>query len=192
MSALITPEALRSAERLSKQIEKHRNTLCIVMRAYIEKARTAIGWKGFINDPQLNNTFEIEKGLFLARQLLLGIHAMNVPIGTEILNPFIANYFSDITSWSVIGARTTESQIHREIASHLPMPVGFKNNTQGDVQVAIDAVQTAQQPHHYVGLDLSGKMTILKSNGNSHAHVVLRGSKTQPNYDCQTIAKTTS
>lgn len=184
--------ALRYAQLLKTQIEKHRKTLCIIMRTYIEKARTSVGWKGLINDPDLNNTFEIEKGLFLARKLLLDINEMQVPVGTELLNPFTTAYFSDLISWSAIGARTTESQIHREIASHLSIPVGFKNNTNGDIQVAIDAVQTACQSHHYLGLDLSGKMAMLQSTGNPYAHVVLRGSNTQPNYDHDTIAQTTS
>lgn len=184
--------ALRYAEKLKTQIEKHKKTLCIIMRAYIEKARTSIGWKGFINDPDLNNTFDMQKGLISARKLLIQINELNVPIGIEILNPFTAAYFADLTSWSVIGARTTESQMHRELASGLPMPVGFKNNTNGDVQVAIDAAQTARQSHHYLGLDLSGKIAILQSHGNPYTHVVLRGSQTQSNYDMKTIEKTVS
>lgn len=184
--------AFRYAQQLKTQIEKHKDTLCIVMRTYIEKARTSIGWKGFMNDPDLNNTFHIEKGLRAARKLLLDINDIDVPTATEILNPFTAAYFSDVTSWSVVGARTTESQIHRELASDLPMPIGFKNNTSGDIQVAIDAVQTACQSHHYLGLDLSGKMIIVKSRGNPYAHVVLRGSNTQSNYHHATIHQTVS
>lgn len=182
--------ALRYAKNLQTQIKKYENTLCIIMRAYVEKARTSVGWKGLINDPDLNNTFKIEKGLQIARELLIKINEIGVPTATEILNPLITPYFSDVTSWSVIGARTTESQIHREIASGLPMPVGFKNNTNGDIQVAIDAIQTAFQPHHHLGLDLSGKMAILKSTGNPYAHVVLRGSSTKSNYDVETIQQT--
>ncbi|HLB56948.1 MAG TPA: 3-deoxy-7-phosphoheptulonate synthase [Coxiellaceae bacterium] len=184
--------ALRYAKKLKTQIDKHKKTLCIIMRAYIEKARTSIGWKGFINDPDLNNTFNIEKGLNHARKLLIAINELGVPTGIEILNPFTAAYFADLASWSVVGARTTESQMHREFVSGLPMPVGFKNNTNGDVQVAIDAAQTARQSHHYLGLDLSGKIAILQSHGNPYAHIVLRGSQTESNYDTNTIQRTVS
>ena len=182
--------ALQYARQLKTLIDKHNDTLCIIMRTYLEKARTSVGWKGFIHDPDLNDTFQIEKGLLSARQLLLAINEMHVPTATEMVNPLTAQYFSDLMSWSAIGARTTESQIHRELASHLPMPVGFKNTTQGDIQVAIDAVQAAYQPHHYFGADSSGKIAVLQSTGNAYAHVVLRGSTTQTNYDCETIERT--
>ncbi|MCX7124959.1 MAG: 3-deoxy-7-phosphoheptulonate synthase [Gammaproteobacteria bacterium] len=179
--------ALIYAKKLQTQIKKHEKTLCIIMRTYLEKSRTSVGWKGLINDPDLNLTFDITKGLHLARSLLLEINALGVPTATEIVNPFTVGYFSDLNSWSAIGARTTESQIHRELASNLSMPIGFKNNTNGDIQVAIDAVQSALQPQHFLGLDLSGKNVILKSQGNPHCHVVLRGSKYQCNYDEETI-----
>ncbi len=182
--------ALQYAEKLQTQIKKHEKTLCIVMRAYSEKARTSIGWKGFINDPYLNNTFEINTGLQAARSLLLAINQLGVPIGSEILNPYLADFFSDLISWAAIGARTTESQLHREFASSLSMPVGFKNNTHGDIQVAIDAIHTARQPHYFLHPDLSGNMAIKQSTGNPYGHVVLRGSKQQPNYDTNTIQHT--
>ena len=177
--------ALTYAKKLRLEIEKHDLTLCIIMRAYLEKARTSTGWKGFVNDPHLNLTFDIEKGLHAARSLLLTINALGVPTGTEILNPFVAPYFTDLTSWAAIGARTTESQIHREFAASLPMPVGFKNNTNGDIQVAIDAIKTALQPHHFLGADASGKIAV-----NPHCHVVLRGSQDKTNYDNDTIDRT--
>ena len=182
--------ALRYAKKLRAEIQKHHGTLCIIMRAYLEKARTSTGWKGFVNDPHLNLTFEIQKGLHTARSLLLAINELGVPAGTEILNPFIASYFSDLTSWAAIGARTTESQVHREFAASLPMPVGFKNNTNGDIQVAIDAIQTAIQPHHFLGVGISGKITVMESPGNPHCHVVLRGSQHNTNYDDDSIDRT--
>src|SRR3990167_9479032 len=179
--------AYEYAEKLRGQIEKHQDSLCIIMRTYFEKARTSVGWKGLINDPDLNETFELNKGLEITRSLLIAINELGVPAGAEIINPLAVPYFSDLISWSVIGARTTESQLHREIASHLPMPVGFKNNTNGDIQVAIDAVQTAQQPHHFLHADHAGKIAIMRSTGNPYCHIVLRGSNQQSNYDSDTI-----
>jgi 3-deoxy-7-phosphoheptulonate synthase len=179
--------ALEYAERLRKQIQKHQDTLCIIMRTYFEKARTSVGWKGLLNDPELNQSFELNKGLEITRSLLLDITAIGVPVGAEIINPLTIPYFSDLLSWSVIGARTTESQLHREIASHLPTPVGFKNNTNGDIQVAIDAVLTAQQAHHFLHVDHNGQIGITQSAGNPYCHIVLRGSNHQSNYDNQTI-----
>lgn len=182
--------AYEYAEKLRGQIEKHQDSLCIIMRTYFEKARTAVGWKGLINDPDLNETFELNKGLKITRSLLIAINELAVPVGAEIINPLTVPYFSDLLSWSVIGARTTESQLHRELASHLPMPVGFKNNTNGDIQVAIDAVQTAQQPHHFLHADQAGKIAIMRSTGNPYCHIVLRGSNLQANYDNDTIDQT--
>lgn len=179
--------ALMYAKKLRVQIEKHSGTLCIIMRTYLEKARTSTGWKGFVNDPDLNLTFEIQKGLHVARSMLLAINALGVPTGMEILNPFIASYFLDLISWAAIGARTTESQIHREFAASLPMPVGFKNNTSGDIQVAIDAIQTALQPHHFLGIDPTGKIAVMQSSGNPHCHVILRGSQHKTNYDDDSV-----
>ena len=185
-----TESALIYAKKLQTQIEKHKKTLCIVMRTYIEKARTTIGWKGFINDPDLNNSFHIKKGLYEARKLLLSINALGVPTATELLNPFTIPYFSDLLSWAAVGARTTESQIHRELASYLSIPIGFKNNTQGDIQTAIDGVQTAHQAHHFLGMKNTGEIAILQSTGNPYSHVVLRGSQHHSNYDEKIIKKT--
>lgn len=181
--------ALIYAKKLQPLIEKHDKNLMIIMRAYIEKARTNIGWKGFVNDPDLNNSFQIEKGLFKSRELLLSINQLGVPTASEILNPFTWAYFSDIPTWAAIGARTTESQVHRELASHFSLPIGFKNNTQGDIQAAIDGVQTAKQTHHFLGLDNSGKIAMIQTNGNPHCHVVLRGSHHQSNFDIASINK---
>ena len=169
------------------KLKKHQKNLCIIMRTYFEKARTSVGWKGLINDPDLNETFELNKGIQITRSLLLDINNLGVPVGAEIINPLTTPYFSDLLSWSVIGARTAESQLHREMASHLPTPVGFKNNTNGDIQVAIDAVQTAQHPHHFLHLDQTGKAAITQSSGNPDCHIVLRGSNDQSNYDSDSI-----
>lgn len=185
-----TQSAYEYAEKLQKKIKQYQNTLCIIMRTYLEKARTTIGWKGFIYDPDLNNTHDIEKGLHQARVLLQAITELGVPVATEMVNPLTAPYFSDLISWAVIGARTTESQIHRELASSLSIPTGFKNNTNGDIRAAIEAIQTAQQSHHFLNINMSGKIAITKSSGNPHCHVVLRGSHMQSNYDHQTIQHT--
>lgn len=185
-----TNSALLYAEKLRKKIDAHRDTLCIVMRAYIEKSRTAIGWKGLVNDPSLNDTFSIKEGLHIARSTLLAINELQVPVAAEMVSPFTAPYFVDLLSWAAIGARTTESQLHRELASDLPLPVGFKNNTSGDVQVAIDAITTAKQSHHFLGLNDYGNIAIRKSSGNKNCHVVLRGSHRQSNYDIPTIQNT--
>lgn len=185
-----TESALKYAEKLKSCIDHYKNSLCIVMRTYLEKARTSIGWKGFINDPYLNFTFDIEAGLTAGRSLLLSINALGVPTGTEILNPYITPYFSDLISWAAIGARTTESQIHRELAASLPLPIGFKNNTAGDIQAAIDGVRTAMEPHTFLGLSPAGNITIIQSSGNANCHVVLRGSHQKTNYDAHTVSET--
>ena len=182
--------AIEYAEKLKKKIIEHQDQLCIVMRAYVEKSRTSLGWKGFINDPLLNNSFDIEKGLTEARKLFLALSDLDIPLATEIVHPYVSLYLSDLTSWAAIGARTTESQLHREFASALPIPIGFKNNTNGDVQVAIDAVKTARESHTFFKADLSGKMELTTSIGNPYAHVVLRGSSEKSNYDNNTIEKT--
>lgn len=185
-----TQSAYEYAEKLQKKIKQYQSTLCIIMRTYFEKARTITGWKGFIYDPDLNSTHNIEKGLHQARSLLLAINKLTVPVATEIVNPLTAPYFSDLLSWVVIGARTTESQIHRELASDLSIPVGFKNNTNGDIHAAIHAVQTAQQPHHFFNINMHGKIAVTKSLGNPYCHIVLRGSQQQSNYDDQIIQQT--
>jgi 3-deoxy-7-phosphoheptulonate synthase len=164
-----------AAQRLSKD-------LFVVMRVYFEKPRTTVGWKGLINDPDLNNTFQINKGLHLARQLLLDLAELGLPAGTEYLDLISPQYYADLVSWGAIGARTTESQTHRELASGLSCPVGFKNATDGDVQVAVDAIRSASQPHHFLSVTKQGHSAIFQTAGNEDCHVILRGGK-HPNYD---------
>ena len=154
----------------------------VVMRVYFEKPRTTVGWKGLINDPDLNNTFQINKGLHLARQLLLDLAEMGRPTGTEYLDLISPQYYADLISWGAIGARTTESQTHRELASGLSCPVGFKNATDGDIQVAIDAIKSASQPHHFLSVTKQGRSAIFQTAGNEDCHIILRGGK-HPNYD---------
>jgi 3-deoxy-7-phosphoheptulonate synthase len=164
-----------AAQRLSED-------LFVVMRVYFEKPRTTVGWKGLINDPDLNNTFQINKGLHLARQLLLDLAELGLPAGTEYLDLISPQYYADLVSWGAIGARTTESQTHRELASGLSCPVGFKNATDGDVQVAVDAIKSASQPHHFLSVTKQGHSAIFQTAGNEDCHVILRGGK-HPNYD---------
>ncbi len=156
--------------------------LFVVMRVYFEKPRTTVGWKGLINDPDLNNSFQINKGLHLARQLLSDLADMGLPSGTEFLDLISPQYFADLVSWGAIGARTTESQTHRELTSGLSCPVGFKNATDGDIQVAIDAIGSASQPHHFLSVTKQGRSAIFQTTGNEDCHIILRGGK-QPNYD---------
>lgn len=178
------PEAAQEyAKRLKVEIEKYRETLCIIMRTYVEKSRTAFGWKGFIQDPDLNNQHDMAKGLMMSRSLLMSINDSGVPCAAEILNPLTAFYYFDLLSWAGIGARTAESQIHREFASFLPMPIGFKNNTDGNIQVAIDSMRVAKKPHAFLSIDEDGQITQQHSLGNPHAHVILRGSQQKPNDD---------
>jgi 3-deoxy-7-phosphoheptulonate synthase len=154
----------------------------VVMRVYFEKPRTTVGWKGLINDPDLNNTFQINKGLHLARQLLLDLADMGLPTGTEYLDLISPQYYADLISWGAIGARTTESQTHRELSSGLSCPVGFKNATDGDIQVAIDAIKSASQPHNFLSVTKQGHSAIFQTTGNEDCHIILRGGK-HPNYD---------
>ena len=156
--------------------------LCIIMRVYFEKPRTTVGWKGLINDPDLNNTFQINKGLHLARKLLLDLAEMGLPAGTEYLDLISPQYVADLVSWGAIGARTTESQTHRELASGLSCPVGFKNATDGDTQVAMDAIKSASQPHHFLSVTKQGHSAIFQTSGNEDCHIILRGGR-HPNYD---------
>jgi 3-deoxy-7-phosphoheptulonate synthase len=156
--------------------------LVVVMRVYFEKPRTTVGWKGLINDPDLNNTFQINKGLHLARQLLLDLAELGLPAGTEYLDLISPQYYADLVSWGAIGARTTESQTHRELASGLSCPVGFKNATDGDIQVAVDAIKSASQPHHFLSVTKQGHSAIFQTAGNEDCHIILRGGK-HPNYD---------
>lgn len=177
------------AGRLKKCLDQFRDTLHIVMRVYFEKPRTTVGWKGLINDPDLDNTFRINKGLRMARQLLLDLNDTGVSAGTEYLDLITPQYVSDLISWGAIGARTTESQVHRELASGLSCPVGFKNATDGSTRVAIDAVMAASRPHHFLSLRKEGTSAIFTTRGNEDCHVILRGGK-QPNYDADSIAAT--
>ncbi len=179
--------ALEFAELLQKAAKHFIDDLLIIMRVYFEKPRTTTGWKGFINDPKLDGSFDINQGLLLARKLLLDLSELGVPAGTEFLNPIIPHYLIDLISWSAIGARTAESQLHRELASGLVTPVGFKNNTDGNVQIAIDAVNTARQPQHFIGVDERGVPSIINTNGNDCCHIILRGGDAEPNYSASHV-----
>lgn len=174
--------ALEYAGLLHAAAEELRDDLFIVMRVYFEKPRTTVGWKGLINDPDLDNSFHINKGLHLARQLLLDLAEMGVPAGTEYLDLISPQYSADLVSWGAIGARTTESQTHRELTSGLSCPVGFKNATNGDIQVAIDAIKSASQPHHFLSVTKQGRSAIFQTTGNEDCHIILRGGQ-HPNYD---------
>jgi 3-deoxy-7-phosphoheptulonate synthase len=170
------------ASRLVEERKRLGSDLEIVMRVYFEKPRTTVGWKGLINDPDLDGSFQINKGLRIARELLLDINEMLLPAGCEYLDPITPQYIADLVSWGAIGARTTESQTHRELASGLSCPVGFKNGTDGNIRIAIDAIRAASQPHHFLGVTKGGISAIVSTNGNEDCHVILRGGKT-PNYD---------
>lgn len=181
-----TKAAREYAERLLKQRNKWQNDLIIIMRVYFEKPRTTVGWKGLINDPNLDNSFEINKGLRVARELLLDLNSMGVPAGTEYLDLISPQYVSDLVSWGAIGARTTESQVHRELASGISCPVGFKNATDGGLQVAIDAIGSATRPHHFLSVTKAGKSAIFSTSGNEDCHIILRGGKAT-NYDAESV-----
>jgi len=177
------PMAAREyAARLRPVKERLAADLIVVMRVYFEKPRTTVGWKGLINDPDLDRSFHINKGLRLARSLLLDLNASGVPAATEYLDLVTPQYFSDLISWGAIGARTTESQVHRELASGLSCPVGFKNGTDGTLRIAIDAIRSASNPHHFLSLTKSGKSAIFSTRGNDDCHIILRGGR-EPNYD---------
>ncbi len=179
--------ALEYAGRLKALADEVADSLILVMRVYFEKPRTTSGWKGLINDPRMDDTFDIEHGLELGRSLLLRIAEMGLPVGTEALDPIVPQYLSELVSWSAIGARTTESQTHREMASGLSMPVGFKNGTDGSLEVAINALLSVARPHSFLGIDQNGHSAIVRTRGNRYAHVVLRGGQ-QPNYDSVHVA----
>jgi len=181
--------ALEYAQRLKPVADRLASDLLVVMRVYFEKPRTTIGWKGLINDPQLDGSFQVNKGLRLARRLMLDVNAAGLPIGTEFLDTTLGQYYADLVSWAAIGARTTESQIHRELASGLSMPVGFKNRTDGDLQVAVDAIVSARHPHCFPSLTREGAPAILATTGNPEGHVVLRGGAAGPNYDSLHVAR---
>jgi 3-deoxy-7-phosphoheptulonate synthase len=182
--------ALEYAERLKPIADRLADSLVIVMRTYFEKPRTVVGWKGLINDPDLDESFHINKGLRLARQLLLDVNNLGVPTGSEFLDTQIPQHIADLTSWVAIGARTVESQVHRELASGLSMPVGFKNSTDGSTQIAVDAVLTARSPHWFPSVTKQGVSAIFQTVGNDTCHVILRGgTRTGPNYDAEHVAK---
>jgi len=180
--------AMEYAGRLNELREKFADRLVVVMRTYFEKPRTTVGWKGLINDPHLDGTFDMETGLNRARQLLLDITALGLPCGTEMLDPITPQYIDDLVSWASIGARTTESQTHRQMASGLSMPVGFKNGTDGSLQVAMDAMKSARHPHSFLGIDDDGRTCIVQTRGNTQGFLVLRGGGGKPNYDPETVA----
>ncbi|PLY03079.1 MAG: 3-deoxy-7-phosphoheptulonate synthase [Desulfuromonas sp.] len=177
----------RKLARLSKDLD---DQLFIVMRVYFEKPRTTIGWKGLINDPDLDGTHQISKGLGVARNLLCRLTDLELPVATEMLDPITPQYMSDLISWGAIGARTTESQVHREMASGLSFPVGFKNGTDGSLQIALDAMKSALHPHNFLGISSEGKTAIVKTTGNSDVHIVLRGGNNGPNYRSEDIKST--
>jgi 3-deoxy-7-phosphoheptulonate synthase len=184
-----TQAALEYAARLKPLAEELSKDLLIVMRVYFEKPRTVVGWKGLINDPELDGSFQINRGLRLARKLLLDITEVGLPIATEFLDTTLGQYYADLISWGAIGARTTESQVHRELASGLSMPVGFKNRTDGDMQVAVDAIRSARHPHSFPSLTHQGAPAVFTTTGNEHAHLVLRGgSRSGPNFAAAHIA----
>ena len=179
--------ALDYARRLAVERERHAGALEVIMRVYFEKPRTTVGWKGLINDPDLDGGFRIIDGLRLARRVLLDVSAQGLPAACEFLDVTTPQYIADLVAWGAIGARTTESQIHREMASGLSCPVGFKNGTNGDVRIAVDAVLAAAQPHHFLAVTKEGRAAIATTTGNPDSHVVLRGGKT-PNYDAASVA----
>jgi len=178
--------AMEYANRLIKERERYAGELEIIMRVYFEKPRTTVGWKGLINDPYMDNSFRINDGLRIARELLLNINELGLPAGTEFLDVISPQYIADLISWGAIGARTTESQVHRELASGLSCPVGFKNGTDGNVKIAVDAIKAASQPHHFLSVTKGGHSAIVSTLGNEDCHIILRGGKT-PNYDAASV-----
>jgi 3-deoxy-7-phosphoheptulonate synthase len=179
--------ALEYARRLVEQRKKYEGTLEIVMRVYFEKPRTTVGWKGLINDPYLDESFRIDEGLRMARQLLIEINRMGLPAGSEFLDVISPQYIADLISWGAIGARTTESQVHRELASGISAPIGFKNGTDGNIRIATDAIQAAARGHHFLSVHKNGQVAVVQTNGNPDCHVILRGGKA-PNYDATSVA----
>ncbi len=180
--------AVEYAQLLKRQRERFADDLLIVMRTYFEKPRTTVGWKGLINDPNLDGSFSINQGLRVARSLLLDIIDIGLPPGTEFLDPISPQFIADCVCWGAIGARTTESQVHRELASGLSMPVGFKNGTGGSVKIAVDAIRSALEPHHFLSVTKQGLAAIVETKGNDRTHLILRGGGGQPNYDAGSIA----
>jgi 3-deoxy-7-phosphoheptulonate synthase len=182
-----TKAALEYGRKLAAEAERLRDDLLVVMRVYFEKPRTTVGWKGLINDPDLDGSFHVNKGLRMARGLMLDLLALGVPSGTEFLDTITPQFIADLVTWGAIGARTTESQVHRELASGLSMPVGFKNGTDGNVQIAIDAIRAASHPHHFLSVTKQGIQAIVATRGNDRCHVILRGGNGGPNYDLEHI-----
>jgi len=179
--------AIEYARRLKVERERHAHELEVVMRVYFEKPRTTVGWKGLINDPYLDESYRIHEGLRIARQLLVDINRLGMPAGSEFLDVISPQYIGDLISWGAIGARTTESQVHRELASGLSAPIGFKNGTDGNIKIAIDAIQAAARAHHFLSVHKNGQVAIVETKGNKDCHVILRGGKT-PNYDAASVA----
>ncbi|MBI3369079.1 MAG: 3-deoxy-7-phosphoheptulonate synthase [Burkholderiales bacterium] len=179
--------ALEYARKLKAERARHADTLEIVMRVYFEKPRTTVGWKGLINDPYLDESYRIDEGLRIARQLLLDINRLGMPAGSEFLDVISPQYIGDLISWGAIGARTTESQVHRELASGLSAPIGFKNGTDGNIKIATDAIQAAARAHHFLSVHKNGQVAIVETKGNTDCHVILRGGKA-PNYDAASVA----
>ncbi|MGH7702720.1 MAG: 3-deoxy-7-phosphoheptulonate synthase [Gemmatimonadales bacterium] len=181
--------ALEYAHRLLRLREEVRDSLCLIMRVYFEKPRTTVGWKGLINDPRLDGSRDMETGLRIARRLLLDLNGLGLPAATELLGPVIPQYIADLVTWTAIGARTAESQTHREMASGLSMPVGFKNTTEGNLQVALDGMQVAATPHSFLGVHPDGRVAIIHTTGNPDRHLVLRGGGGKPNCDAGSIER---
>ena len=181
--------AMDYAERLKKLADEVQDSLYIVMRVYFEKPRTSVGWKGLINDPFMDDTFQIEEGLKIGRKLLLDVANMGLPASTEALDPISPQYLQDLIAWSAIGARTTESQTHREMSSGLSSAVGFKNGTDGGLTVAVNAMQSVSHPHRFLGINKDGQVAVVRTKGNPYAHVVLRGGSAGPSYDSVHVAK---
>ncbi len=181
--------ALEYAEKLNALRKKVEKKFVIVMRAYFEKPRTTVGWKGFIYDPYLDDSYSLKEGVVLARKLLIEINDMGLPTGTEVLGPIVIQYYSDLICWSAIGARTAESQTHRELASGLSMPVGFKNGTEGNVDVAVNAILSAEAKHSFLGMDDEGKVSVVGTTGNPYGHIILRGGNAGPNYSADDVAR---
>ena len=179
--------ALEYARRLKVLRDQHADTLEIVMRVYFEKPRTTVGWKGLINDPYLDESFKIDEGLRIARQLLIEINKLGLPAGSELLDTISPQYIGDLIAWGAIGARTTESQVHRELASGISAPIGFKNGTDGNIKIATDAIQAAARGHHFLSVHKNGQVAIVQTQGNPDCHVILRGGKA-PNYDAESVA----
>ena len=182
-----TAAAMEYARKLKAEADRLKDDLLIVMRVYFEKPRTTVGWKGLINDPGLDNSYRINEGVRIARKLLAEINELGLPAGTEFLDMITPQYIADLISWGAIGARTTESQVHRELASGLSCPVGFKNGTDGNVRIAVDAIKAAQSPHHFLSVTKAGHSAIVTTRGNEDCHLILRGGKA-PNYDAASVA----